>query len=127
MSYGRLVEVLIVDAANVVGSRPDGWWRDRAGAARRLWEQLVSATLPQDETVLVLEGAGRAGVPIGRTDRVLTTHASGSGDDAIVETVAARIADGWEVTVVTADRGLRLRVENTGAATTGPSWLLDRL
>ena len=24
---------LVVDVANVLGSRPDGWWRDRAGAA----------------------------------------------------------------------------------------------
>jgi hypothetical protein len=32
--------VLVVDGANVVGSRPDGWWRDRAGAARRLRDQL---------------------------------------------------------------------------------------
>jgi 8-oxo-dGTP diphosphatase len=32
---------LIVDGANVMGSRPDGWWRDRAGAARRLRDQLI--------------------------------------------------------------------------------------
>ena len=34
------VPLLIVDAANVVGSVPDGWWRDRAGAARRLRDAL---------------------------------------------------------------------------------------
>ncbi len=33
---------LIVDSANVVGSRPDGWWRDRVGATVRLAEQLAS-------------------------------------------------------------------------------------
>jgi hypothetical protein len=32
---------LIVDGANVVGSRPDGWWRDRAGAAVRLYDELA--------------------------------------------------------------------------------------
>jgi hypothetical protein len=32
---------IIVDGANVVGSRPDGWWRDRAGAALRLRDQLA--------------------------------------------------------------------------------------
>ncbi len=32
---------IIVDGANVVGSRPDGWWRDRVGAALRLRDQLV--------------------------------------------------------------------------------------
>ena len=34
--------VLVVDGANVVGSRPDGWWKDRAGAARRLHEALLT-------------------------------------------------------------------------------------
>ena len=28
--------VLLVDVANTVGARPDGWWRDRAGATARL-------------------------------------------------------------------------------------------
>ncbi|WP_307182132.1 NUDIX hydrolase [Demequina sp. NBRC 110055] len=36
--------VLIVDAANVVGARPDGWWRDRAGATSRLLERLRDVT-----------------------------------------------------------------------------------
>ena len=101
---------LVVDGANVVGSRPDGWWRDRAGAAQRLWERLSTAELPQDEVVLVLEGVAKQGVPAGDQGRVRTVHASGSGDDAIVEEARARAGDGWEVTVVTADRALRVRV-----------------
>ncbi|MFC7657917.1 hypothetical protein ACFQV8_17970 [Pseudonocardia benzenivorans] len=36
--------VLVVDGANVVGSRPDGWWRDRAGAAARLATRLGAAS-----------------------------------------------------------------------------------
>ncbi|HTS96851.1 MAG TPA: NUDIX domain-containing protein [Streptosporangiaceae bacterium] len=68
---------IIVDGANVMGSRPDGWWRDRAGAARRLRDQLAAlaaegvAALPEavaapglerwfPEIVLVVEGAARA-------------------------------------------------------------------
>ena len=39
---------LVVDAANVVGSRPDGWWHDREGAASRLASQLVGALADQD-------------------------------------------------------------------------------
>ena len=118
--------LLIVDGANVVGSRPDGWWRDRAGAARRLWEQLRAADLP-DEVVLVLEGAAKRGVPAHRVDRLHTVHAPGSGDDAIVEEARSRTGDGWDVIVVTADRELRTRVTAVGARTAGPSWLLDRL
>ena len=101
------MRALIVDGANVVGSRPDGWWRDRAGAARRLWERVVAADLPYDEVVVVLEGAAKKGVPSGRQVDVLTLHAAGSGDDAIVEAAETRAVAGWDVTVVTADRGLR--------------------
>ena len=121
------MESLIVDGANVVGSRPDGWWHDRGGAARRLWQQLTAAALPHDEVVLVLEGAARPGVPVGREGRVHTMHAPGSGDDAIVEAAGARIADGAHVTVVTADRELRDRLEAAGARIVGPSWLLDQI
>ena len=117
----------IVDGANVVGSRPDGWWRDRAGAAGRLWVRLAAADLPHDEVVVVLEGAARKGVPAGREGRVLTIHAPGSGDDAIAEAARTRAGDGWDVTVVTADRGLQGRVEAVDATVVRPSWLLDRL
>jgi rRNA-processing protein FCF1 len=54
-------------------------------------------------------------------------HASGSGDDAIVSEARARAEDGWDVTVVTADRALRDRLRASGAGTVGPSWLLDLL
>jgi hypothetical protein len=123
------VQVLIVDGANVVGSRPDGWWRDRAGAARRLQERLLAAVLPYDEVVLVLEGKARQGNPAGQDGRLRTVHAVGSGDDAIVEAVMANVdvGDGGGVTVVTADRVLRDRVEAAGGRSVGPSWLLDQL
>ncbi len=118
---------LIVDAANVVGSRPDGWWRDRAGAARRLAKRLTAAELPYAEVVLVLEGAARPGVPAGQDGRVRCIHAPGSGDERIVEAAHERAGPGRDVTVVTADRELRSRVEAIGARTAGPSWLLERI
>jgi predicted RNA-binding protein with PIN domain len=121
------MRILIVDGANVVGSRPDGWWRDRAGAARRLQEQLLTAVLAYDEVVLVLEGKARQGNPAGLDGQLRTVHASGSGDDAIVEAVIAQVGDEDEVTVVTADRVLRDRVAAAGASSVSPSWLLDQL
>lgn len=123
------MQVLIVDGANVVGSRPDGWWRDRAGAARRLQEQLLTAELPYDEVVLVLEGAAKRGNPAGLDGPLRTVHAEGSGDDAIVEAAIEQVGvgDGREVTVVTADRALRDRLEAAGARIATPSWLLDQL
>lgn len=120
--------MLLIDAANVVGSRPSGWWRDRPGAARRLVEQVRAATeagrLPAPVTI-VLEGQARAGVEAGAADGLEVVHASGSGDDELVS-LAGRTVDG-RVTVVTADRGLRERVRDLGAEVLGPSWLLERL
>ena len=119
--------VLVVDAANVVGSRPDGWWKDRAGAARRLHERLLVADTSYDDVVLVLEGAAKGGVPAGRDGHVLTVHASRDGDATIVEQARVAAERGSAVTVVTADRFLRSRVEGVGARAMGPSWLLDQL
>jgi hypothetical protein len=141
--------LIVVDAANVVGSRPDGWWRDRAGAARKLLAKLtrLHEKLPEPaEVVVVLEGAarravevvGRSGANSNRSDGqsgeldlgdLRVVLADGSGDDAIVEVVRAAAAAGSDrqITVVTADRGLRERVEAHGAATVGPRWLWDHL
>ena len=122
--------LLIVDAANVVGARPDGWWRDRAGAVRRLLTAL-SGGLAGDawHVVVVLEGAARKGADEGAFDGLQVVHASGSGDDAIVDIVADATATGdpRPVTVVTADRGLRERVRALGAETMGPRALWARL
>lgn len=120
-------KVLVVDVANVMGSRPDGWWRDRAGAALRLYEQLAAADLPHEEVVLVVEGKAKQGVPAGREGHLRAVHAPGSGDDAIVEVTAAQVAAGRSVTAVTADRALRARLEVAGADIKNPSWLLARL
>lgn len=110
---------LIIDAANVVGSVPDGWWRDRRGAAERLRDRVSRAVaagvLPTgDRVVLVVEGkaADVSGAPGVRVEA-----APGSGDDTIVELV--RGLDG-NATVVTADRALRDRVTGLGARVVGP-------
>ncbi|WP_280497644.1 hypothetical protein [Nocardia asiatica] len=127
------VQLIVVDAANVVGSRPDGWWRDRSGAARRLLARMPGLRehlAGPAEVVVVLEGAARAAVDAADPDiGVRVVRADGSGDDAIVDVVAAaRAEDGRRsITVVTADRGLRDRVAMLEAEVAGPRWLLDRL
>lgn len=120
------MRVLVVDGANVVGSRPDGWWRDRAGAAERLHQAIAATDLGFDLVVLVLEGAAKRGRPAGDDGGVRTVHAPASGDDTIVDEVRATADDGDEVVVVTADRVLRERVAAAGGSVVGPSWLLDR-
>ncbi|MEO6511520.1 MAG: hypothetical protein ABIO16_11050 [Nocardioides sp.] len=121
------MRILVVDAANVVGSRSDGWWKDRGAATRRLHEQVMIADLGHDEVVLVLEGGARGGVRRGRDAHVRVTHAPAAGDDAIVLEVTRIRAAGNDVTAVTADRMLAARLEGLGAQVVGPSWLLDQL
>jgi hypothetical protein len=125
--YAGGVRVLIVDGANVVGSRPDGWWRDRPGAAARLHQAIADVDLGYDAVVLVLEGVAKRGCPAGKHDAIHTVHASHSGDDAIVDEVLARATAGDDAVVVTADRGLRERVAAAGGSSIGPSWLLPRI
>jgi hypothetical protein len=117
--------VLVVDGANVVGARPDGWWKDRAGAARRLHESLMVADTAYDEVVLVLEGAAKGGVRAGRDGHVRTVHARGEGDETIVAEARAALQRGSRVGVVSADRMLQARCG--GAAALSPTWLLDQL
>ncbi|MDF2919446.1 MAG: pyrophosphohydrolase [Microbacterium sp.] len=129
---------VIVDVANVVGSVPDGWWRDRAGAAERLLAQVAALSergmdaagleLPEDiwfpRVVAVVEGQARdVTAPAG----VELTRAPAAGDDAIVEATTAAVAAGERVSVVTSDRELRARVEAVGARAVSTSWLRDRL
>jgi hypothetical protein len=111
--------LLIIDAANVVGSVPDGWWRDRAAATVRLRDRLAGAVaaglVPAAvEVILVVEGAAR---DVAGTEGIRVFPAPGTGDDSIVG--VARDASG-PVTVVTADRGLRDRLAAVGARVIGP-------
>jgi hypothetical protein len=119
--------VILVDLANVMGSRPTGWWRDRAGAARKLVEDIRSATADgriEPPIVVVLEGAARKGEPEGTMDNVRVVHAAGSGDD----TMAQLAAEATEpVILISADRELRKRVADAGGDSAGPSWLYERL
>lgn len=118
--------MLVIDAANVVGSRPTGWWRDRPGAARRFTEQVratVAAGRLDPPVTVVLEGKARAGADEAVVDGVEVVHAPGEGDDTIA-TIAQEQGD---VVVVTADRGLAARVRAAGGEVVGPSWLLDQL
>jgi hypothetical protein len=120
--------VLVVDAANVIGSRPTGWWRDRAGAARLFVDQIraaIDAGRISEPVVVVLEGKARQGVPVGSADGLTVSHAAASGDDALVDVVVAAAEPA--VTLITADRELRRRAEAFGAAVTGPTWLLELL
>src|SRR5436305_14799630 len=115
--------MLVIDAANVIGSRPTGWWRDRPGAARQFAERVratVAAGRLNPPVTLVLEGQARAGAEEADADGVAVVHAPGEGDDTI-----AAIAEAHpEVTVATADPQPAPRVRAAGGDRVGPRWPL---
>lgn len=122
--------LLVVDAANVVGSVPDGWWRDRVGATERLRDALAEvaahgvpgSNVPEPlrtgplDVVLVVEGAARR---VGSSPAVRVVEAPGSGDDTIVAIVRDR-TEGRPCWVATADRELIRRVSALGSSIIGP-------
>lgn len=143
-SWGELRALLgvrpavVVDAANVVGSVPDGWWKDRAGAADRLIGDvaaLAEAGVPAaaldlpahtwfPEWVVVVEGQAKAAADVAGIDVI---RAVGEGDDEIAAQAARLVGEGRAVTVVTSDRGLAARATTAGASVRGARWLRDLL
>ncbi len=134
---------LIVDGANVMGSRADGWWRDPAAAMARLHAELGALAArgiqepPPDGSpepavgrwfpciMLVVEGRARGAVGLVTEARgVQVVAAEGAGDDEIARLAAS--VPGRRV-VITADRELRRRCQRAGAAVAGPRWLFRQL
>ena len=123
----------IIDGNNVLGSRPDGWWRDRTGAQVRLVEEIgrwhgavggsVAVVLDGHPSDRLGEGS-RGGVEV----RFAHDTRRDAADDAIVALVAAEHAGLEPITVVTADRRLAERVSRRlGATIEGPRSFLERL
>lgn len=129
--------VIIVDVANVIGSTPNGWWKDRVGSTQGFLDRL--SRFAQDGVdvaahgepgvrmfpwiVAVVEGQARA---VEDVEGVTVVRADGSGDDAIVATVALAGAEEELqpiVTVVTSDNELRERSKRAGADAQGVGWL----
>lgn len=120
----------LVDGMNVVGSRPDGWWRDRAGARRRLVAELGDfARATGDRVAVVFDGREVASeVADGHAAGVSVAFAPGArdaADDAIVAAVASWAGD--LPVVVTSDAGLVRRLEAVGAPVLGVSAFRRRL
>jgi pimeloyl-ACP methyl ester carboxylesterase len=110
----------IVDGMNVIGSRPDGWWRNRPAAWRRLARGLERyAQQSGDEVRLILDGRRPDDWPEdGLVDIGFADGGPDAADDAIVGVVAAD-PDPEALRVVTSDRGLARRVRKLGAEVVG--------
>ena len=121
----------MVDGMNVIGSKPDGWWRDRDGAVRRLLRRLQNAAARSgDDFTLVLDGRPLPDLPEGVHGDVTVRYAGRRGrnaaDDRIVELVTGD-DDPASIRVVTSDRALADRVSAAGATTEGAGAFLHRL
>jgi hypothetical protein len=117
----------IVDGNNVMGARPDGWWRDRAGAARRLAAEVAAfAVATEDPVILFFDGRprdlGQPGLELVFADR----PGPNAADHAIAERVEAD-ADPSDLRVVTSDRELAARVTAAGAEVEGAGRFRARL
>ena len=124
----------LVDGNNVMGSRPDGWWRDRAAAQRRLIADIEAAAQDSGrEWTVVFDGAppsSARGEASASPDGVRVEHARRKGanaaDDRIVELLAA-LPEGTDSVVYTSDRRLRERAVALGARVNGAGTLLRRV
>ena len=117
----------LIDGMNVIGSRPDGWWRDRHGAMERLVEQLDSwASTSGERATVVFERPPDPPIAAGAVEVAAAPRAEpDSADDEIVELLQDRGADG--VRVVTSDATLARRVRALGATVEGAGGFRDRL
>jgi predicted RNA-binding protein with PIN domain len=120
----------IVDGNNVMGSRPDAWWRDRARAARGLAAQIAAFAHHTGEPVtLFFDGRPRdLGLPCDTPLQTLFADRPGrnAADDAIVEYVEAT-SDPTTIRVVSSDRELAARVQAAGAQVEGAGRFRARL
>lgn len=120
----------IIDGFNVLGARPDGWWRDRPAALARLLDDLTAWRPDGDEIIVLVDGWPRADVAERRDRGVEVRYARRSGPDgadrAIVELVAAT-DDPASITVVTSDAQLRTQVRAMDADVVGAGAFRSRL
>jgi predicted RNA-binding protein with PIN domain len=112
----------LVDGMNVVGARPDGWWRDRPGAQARLTERLEHfARAAAARVEVVFDGAAH---PV-TAERVRVRFARRRGRDAADDDIAALARA--DTRVVTSDAALAARARAAGARVTGAGAFLAAL
>ena len=118
----------LIDASNVIGSRPDGWWRDREGATRRLIAALREFAAGGEQVTVVLD----AGPPewAGSEGSLEVAIAPRRGRDAADDEIARRLdadPDPGSVRVVTSDATLAARARERGAQVEGAGTFRRRL
>jgi predicted RNA-binding protein with PIN domain len=124
------VTILVVDGNNVIGSVPDGWWRDRPGAVRRLVDRLIRYAATTDADLHAVFDVAQADLPEGEHDGVTIHYATRRGRDAADDRILELLDEGLgdvDVEVVTSDRALADGARARGARVVGAGTLLARL
>jgi predicted RNA-binding protein with PIN domain len=118
----------IVDGMNVIGTRPDKWWRDRDAAMLKLVDELERWAAEENEDVTVV--FERAPSPPIRSTVIAVSHAPkpkrDAADDEIVRQLRAD-PQAHAVRVVTSDRWLTERAHALGATVEGSDAFRRRL
>lgn len=115
-----------VDAMNVIGSRPDGWWRDRDAAMRRLVAAVRAWAEAEGAEATVVLDAGPDELA-GEHGPVTVTLAPRRGRDAADDEIARLVANAPHARVVTSDATLAARVRASGADVEGARAFRNRL
>jgi hypothetical protein len=123
MNPGMTGGVLVIDAMNVIGSRPDGWWRDREGAMRRFVAEVQAWA--EDEVIVVLD-SGPDDL-VGRRGPVTVIRAARRGRDAADDEIVRLVAGMTGTRVVTSDAALAARVRALAAEVEGAGTFRRRL
>jgi predicted RNA-binding protein with PIN domain len=122
---------LLVDGMNVIGSRPDGWWRDRDRAVRRLASRLSRlAATTGDQITVVFDGRPLDDLPEGTNREITVLYARRKGRNAADDRIVTEVESDDQpesLTVITSDRELADRVRRLGAQVSGARTLLEQL
>jgi predicted RNA-binding protein with PIN domain len=122
-------ETVVVDGNNVIGAKPDGWWRDRPAAVRRLLDRLQRYQQHTGSTVILVLDVPQRDLPAGHHDGVEVLYPRRRGRDAaderIVELLDERDLAGAEV--VSSDRAVASNASQRQARTMGAGAFLARL
>jgi predicted RNA-binding protein with PIN domain len=120
---------LIVDGNNVMGSTPDGWWRDRGGAVHRLLDRLQCFAATTEQAIELVLDVPQPDLAEGDHEGVVVRYATRRGRDAADDRIVELLDEDRSavVRVVTSDRTLARRARDRGAHVVGAGAFLRQV
>ena len=120
--------MLLIDGMNLIGARPNGWWKDRSQAMRLLaWELRAYAEETGEELTVVFDGRPIPEVLRGLGIKVQFAPGGANAADRRIEQLVSDHADPASIEVITSDKALTRAVTDAGATVTGSGDFRARL